>query len=148
MQIRLQLGAHRFQAFPGGLMSMVVIVDSEQQSRQAQPQATLPIRCKLFGLGREDWNRGLREVRWTIRRDGWLSRLADGTIRLHGILGVDLRLDAAQVARVRQEGLQIASSDLEVDIDADAFEKALASLPRSGAVLPFVRRGVSRAGRR
>jgi len=122
---------------------MVMIVDSQRQSRPARQQAVLPIRCKLFGPGREDWSRGLRELRWTMLRDGWLSRLADGTIRLHGILGVDLRLNAREVERIRQEGLQITSSDLEIDIDADAFEKALAALPRSGTVLPFVRRPVS-----
>ena len=118
---------------------MVLIVDSQQDSRVARPQATLPIRCKLFGPGREDWSRGLRELRGTIRRDGWLSRCPDGTIRLHGILGVDLRLDAAQVERIREEGLQISSSELEIDIRADAFAKALASLPPSATVLPFLR---------
>jgi hypothetical protein len=139
----MQLGGHRFQAFSRGLMSMVMIVDSQRQSRPARQQAVLPIRCKLFGPGREDWSRGLRELRWTMLRDGWLSRLADGTIHLHGILGVDLRLNAREVEWIRQEGLQITSSDLEIDIDADAFEKALAALPRSGTVLPFVRRPVS-----
>jgi hypothetical protein len=142
MQLRLNLGAHRFQSFSRGLMSMVLIVDSQRDIRAARPQAALPIRCKLFGPGREDWNRGLRELRWTILRDGTLSRLADGTIRLHGILGVDLRLNAAQLARICEEGLQIASSDLEIDISADAFARALASLPPSGTVLPFLRRGV------
>jgi len=120
-------------------MSTVLIVDSQRHRREVPHQTTLPIRCKLFGLGREDWNRGLRELRGTIRRDGWLSRCPDGAIRLHGILGVDLRLDAAQVERIHEEGLQITSSDLEIDIGADAFAKALASLPPSGTVLPFLR---------
>ena len=113
---------------------MVMIVDSQRQLRPAQHQATLPIRCKLFGPGREDWNRGLRELRCTIRRDGRLSRLADGTIRLHGLLGVDLRLNAEQVERIGQEGLQILSSELEVDIDAAAFAKALDASDLDGAV--------------
>ena len=118
---------------------MLRIVESNRLHPHAQQQASLPIRCKLFGPGREDWSRGLRELRWTILRDGWLSRIADGTIRLHGILGVDLRLNADQVARIRREGLQITSADLEIDIRADAFAKALAALPPSGTVLPFPR---------
>ncbi len=116
---------------------MVLIVGSQQQNRQARQQATLLIRCKLFGPGREDWNRGLRELRWTILREGGLSRLADGTIRLHGVLGVDLRLNPVEVARIRHEGLQIAASELEIDIAADAFAKALAALPPTGTVFPF-----------
>ncbi len=32
------------------------------------------------------------------------------------------------------------SPELEIDIGADAFTKALAALPPSGTVLPFVRR--------
>ena len=119
---------------------MVLIADSQRHRREAAQQAALPIRCKLFGPGREDWSRGLRELRWTIQRDGWLSRLPDGTIRLHGILGVDLRLNAAQVERIRKEGLQITASELEIDIGADAFATALASLLPSGTVLPFARR--------
>jgi hypothetical protein len=142
VRLHLNLGAHRFQSFSRGIMSMVLIADSQRPRREAPPQATLPIRCKLFGPGREDWSRGLRELRWTIQRDGWLSRLPDGTIRLHGILGVNLRLNAAQVARIRQEGLQITASELEIDIGASAFAKALASLPPSGTVLPFVRRAL------
>ena len=118
---------------------MVLIVDPQRHRREAAQQATLPIRCKLFGQGREDWSRGLRELRGTIRRDGWLSRFPDGTIRLHGIVGVDLRLDAAQVECISKEGLQITFSDLEIDIGADAFAKALASLPPSATVLPFLR---------
>jgi hypothetical protein len=121
-------------------MTVLSIVDSERQPRDVRRQARLPIRCKLFGPGREDWSRGLRELRWTLLREGWLSRLADGSIRLHGILGVDLRLNASQVARIAKEGLQITASELEIDIDADAFAKALAALPPSGTVLPFVRR--------
>jgi hypothetical protein len=121
-------------------MSMVLIVDSERQRRVARPQAILPVRCKLFGPGREDWSRGLRELRRTMRRDGWLSRQPDGSIRLHGILGVDLRLNAGEVARIAKEGLQITASELEIEISADAFAEALAALPPSGTVLPFVRR--------
>ncbi len=116
---------------------MMLIVDSPRQNRPARQQATLPIRCKLFGPGREDWNRGLRELRWTILREGGLSRLADGTIRLHGVLGVDLRLNPAEVERIRHEGLQIAASEIEIDIAADAFAKALAALSPAGTVLPF-----------
>lgn len=123
---------------------MLLIVDTERHRRSDRRQATLPIRCKLFGPGRDDWSRGLRALRRTIVHDGWLSRLADGSIRLHGLLGVDLRLNAAQVDRIRQEGLQITSPDLEIDIGAEAFAKALASLPGSGTVLPFVRRAVRR----
>ncbi|MDQ7249995.1 hypothetical protein [Dongia sedimenti] len=123
-------------------MSMVLIADSKHHTRTAAQPATLPVRCKLFGPGREDWNRGLRELRWTILREGWLSRLADGATRLHGILGVDLRLDAAQTARISREGLKITASELEIDVGADAFAKALAQLPPSGTVLPFPRRGV------
>lgn len=124
-------------------MTVLSIVDSEGHRQEAPRRATLPIRCRLFRPGREDWNRGLRELRWTFLRDGWLSRLADGTIRLHGILGVDLRLNATQVARIGEEGLQITSSDLEIDIGAEAFTKALAALPPSGTVLPFACRKLS-----
>ncbi len=116
-------------------MSVVSIAEP----RHRRPQATLPIRCKLYGPGREDWSRGLRELRLTILREGWLSRMPDGTIRLHGILGVDLKLDDAQVARIRREGLQITSPDMEIDIRADAFVRALNALPPSGIVLSFLR---------
>jgi len=139
MHLRMNLGAHRFQSFSRGIMSMLLIVDPAGHRREARRQATLPIHCKLYGQGREDWDRGLRALRTTIIREGWLSRMRDGTIRLHGVLGVDLRLDAAQVARIRQEGLQITSPDMEIDIGGDAFAKALAALPPSGTVLPFAR---------
>jgi len=117
---------------------MLLVVDSKRHHAPFQSTAILPIRCRLYGPGREDWNRGLRELRHMIVHQGRLSRMADGAIRLHGILGVDLRLDTDQVGRIRREGLQMTSSELEINIRADAFEKALVALPSSGAVLPFV----------
>ena len=119
---------------------MLLVVDTKRHHASSRSTATLPIRCSLYGPGREDWSRGLRELRHTIVHDGRLSRMADGAIRLHGILGVDLRLNTDQVGRIRREGLQMTSSELEIDIRADAFEKALAALPSSGTVLPFAAR--------
>jgi hypothetical protein len=118
-----------------GIMTLVSIAGSNRS--QTTRRGVLSLRCKVFGPGKEDWNRGFREFRRTILREGRVSRLADGTIRLHGLLGVDLRLGAADVERIGKEGLQITSPDLEIGIDADAFARALASLPRSGTVLPF-----------
>jgi len=119
---------------------MLLIVDSKRHPTPYRSAASLLIRCRLYGPGREDWSRGLRELRHTIVHEGRLSRMADGAIRLHGILGVDLRLNTDQMARVRREGLQITSPELEIDIRAKAFEDALAALPPSGTVLPFARR--------
>lgn len=119
---------------------MLLVVDTKRHHAPSQSTAILPIRCSLYGFGREDWSRGLRELRHTIVHEGRLSRMADGAIRLHGILGVDLRLNRDQVARIRREGLQITSPELGIDIRADAFEKALAALPPSGTVLPFAAR--------
>ncbi len=121
-------------------MSVLLIVDTQHHPQAASQRTTLPIRCRLFEPGRDDWNRGLRELRTTIVHEGRLGRLADGSIRLNGILGVDLRLDADEAARICREGLKITSSALEIDVGAEAFAKALASLPPSGTVLPFARR--------
>jgi hypothetical protein len=139
MRMQWRVGAHRFQSFSRGILTVVSIAGTERH-RQASHNAVLPVRCRIFGPGREDWNRGFHEFRRTILREGRVSRLADGAIRLHGLLGVDLCLGPADVERIGKEGLQITSPDLEIEIDADAFARALASLPRSGTVLPFPRR--------
>ena len=120
-------------------MNLVSISNAHHPQPQSR-RGVLTLRCKVFGPGKEDWNRGLREPRRIVIREARLSRCADGTIRLHGFLGLNLTLDASSLARIRQQGLKIASSDLEIEIDALAFAQALASLPRSGVVVPFSRR--------
>jgi hypothetical protein len=106
------------------------------------PRGTLSLRCTVFGPGKEDWNRGLREPRRVIIREARLSRCGDGSIRLHGFLGLDVVLDASSLDRVRRLGLKVASSDLEIAIDAASIERALAALPQPATVLAFSRRSL------
>jgi len=138
----LQLGPHRFQAFTRGIMSVVSMAGDSRRHTHPQAvteQSEVPIRCRIFGQGREDWNRGLRELSSTIVHKGRLTRLADGAIRLTGLPSVDLRLSPAQAERVQNDGLRLSSSNLEIEIDAAAFRKALASLPRPADVIRFDR---------
>jgi len=118
-------------------MSVVSMMDGGRQRSRAAPAGALPIRCRLFGPGREDWNRGLRERRATILHEAELRRLADGAIVLHGIPSIELRLDRTQISRVLEHGLRISSPDIEIEIDAAAFRRALSALLPPGQVLPF-----------
>ena len=120
-------------------MNLVSISDAHHSQPQSR-RGVLTLRCKVFGPGKEDWNRGLLEPRRIIIREARLSRCADGMIRLHGFLGLNLTLDASNLDRIRRQGLKIESSDLEIEIDAGAFEKALGSLPAPATVLAFSRR--------
>jgi hypothetical protein len=142
--IRLKLDPHRFQTFARGMMS---VVSMERGSRQRhfrpdkeEQRGQLTIHCQLFGHGREDWNRGLREPRGTIVRSGWLTRLSDGAICLHGLPAMDLRLDASQIERIRCHGLRIFGADFEVEIDAPSFRQALSALPTTARIVPLLPR--------
>ncbi|HVZ02260.1 MAG TPA: hypothetical protein VHA35_22325 [Dongiaceae bacterium] len=122
----------------------VVSIMNDTPSRHAQPagrgEAEVPIRCRLFGQGREDWNRGLRELRRTIVHEGTLARLADGAVRLTGLPSLDLRLGPAEIDRVRRDGLRIVSPIIEIELDAPSFRRALSALPPPAEVRPFPRR--------
>ena len=120
-------------------MTLVSITGAHRPDASSR-RGILSLSCKIFGPGREDWNRGLREPRRVILREARLSRCADGAIRLHGFLGLDLFLDASDQDRIRSIGLKIATADLEIEIDAAAFAKAMASLPKTANVLAFSRR--------
>jgi hypothetical protein len=119
---------------------MKLVSISNTSASHMQRRGTLSLRCKVFGPGKEDWNRGLREPRRVIIREARLSRCADGAVRLHGFLDLDLVLDASSQERVRREGLKIASSDLEIKISAAEIERALRALPKPATVLAFSRR--------
>ena len=118
-------------------MSVVSMMDGGRRRSRAAAPGALPVRCRLIGPGREDWNRGLRELRATILHEAELRRSADGAIVLHGIPSVDLRLDRAEIGRVLEHGFRISSRDIEIEIDASSFRQALSALLPSGQVLPF-----------
>jgi len=134
----LLIDRREFRVFSRGIMSVVSMMDGgRRRSRASAGAGALSIRCSLFGPGREDWNRGLRELRATILHVGELRRMADGAIVLHGIPSVDLRLDRVQIDRILKHGLRIPSGEFEIEIEAASFARALSSLPGTGRVLPF-----------
>jgi hypothetical protein len=122
----------RFQSFLGDAKCIVDIATARRRKLQTVATAerlTVAMRCKLFGQGREDWNRGLRELHSTTMLEGQMTRLADGTILLSGVPLTDVRLNRAQIDRARKDGLRLVSTEIEVDIDSASFENALLSLP-------------------
>jgi hypothetical protein len=123
----------------------VVSIERGSRRRHLSPdaeqrQGQLLIRCRLFGQGQEDWNRGLREPKGMILHSGWLARLPDGAICLRGLPAIDLRLDAQQIERICNHGLQVSGSEFEVEIDATSFRVALSSLPTKALIVPLLRR--------
>jgi len=123
-------------------MSVVLLAGAgrRKDSPAAQHAGEVSVRCRFFGPGREDWNRGERVLRMIAVHSGRLSRLRNGSLCLRGIPGVDVHLSAAQIDRILQTGFAISSSNLEIEIDADAFKRAMQSLPPSGTVHPFRKR--------
>lgn len=123
---------------------MLMTLITPPRRGEAAGACTLPVRCRIFGPGQEDWNRGVRSLRRVGLQEGSLTRLGDGGVCIRDLPGADLNLAAAEVAHIRDHGLRISAGSLEITIHAEDFRKALDALPPSGAVLLFGRKPVGR----
>jgi hypothetical protein len=141
--LHLNLEPHRYQALSRGIMSVFSMVGAGRQRQQnvraVRDGAEVLIRCRLFDQGREDWNRGLRELRSTVIHKGKLTRLPDGAICLIGLPSVNVRLAGPQLESALKDGLRIVSSSLEIEVDAEGFRRAVSALPASAEVHPLRR---------
>lgn len=118
----------------------MLIVDVAEPSA---PSAVFPlcrqargvvVTCREFTIGKDDWNRGVRELRRVFATEGRIAYLVNGSLRLSGLPIGDIILDAAEVSRVLSDGLQIRSHDLEAEITAADFRNTLLPIPVDGRI--------------
>jgi hypothetical protein len=88
-------------------------------------EGSVTIRCRIFSHGKEDWSRGLRELKYIVTHTGTVTREPDGSVCLHGLPAIDLRLSPDQVTQILRDGLKITSSDFEAEISGADFRAAL-----------------------